>query len=137
MIDPEPYVYNAVASALKEQFEGITVRSEYNPNQETTKKSFPLVTIEMIDVSDNQKSRTAKGATAVEVTFECNAYSNDVTNRKGEAKEIIYFANDEFEKLGFKMRSCSPTPNLRDSTIFRMTAIYWAIVDGDFFTYTS
>lgn len=132
MIDPEPYVYDAVASALKERFEGVNVRTEYNPNQETTKKSFPLVTIEMIDISDNQKSRTAKGATAVEVTFECNTYSNDVTNRKDEAKEIIYFANDEFEKLGFVIRSCSPTPNLSDNTIFRMTARYWGIVTKDY-----
>ena len=62
---------------------------------------------------------------------EINAYSNKASGKKEECKSIIKKADEVLSGYNLTRTFCRPTPNLEDSTVYRMTARYKAIVDTE------
>lgn len=126
MIDIESYVFDKVATPTRAQFTGISVKSEYEPNQSV----FPCVTIECKD------NRVAKNRisgenieNAVYVMFETDVYTNNGANRKKTAKKIMSYVDEQFAALGFVRTMCNPIPNLADSTIYRLVSRYEGVAE--------
>ena len=80
---------------------------------------------------------TTKIENASQLLFEVNVFSNQKPGAKLQARDIMETVDAEFEKLGFTRTMMSPTPNLADAIIYRITARYEAVVDPDFWVYQS
>jgi len=75
-----------------------------------------------------RRMRTTKIENASTILFEVNVFSNKVAGAKLQARDIMETVDAEFEKLGFTRTMMSPTPNLADATIYRITARYEGVV---------
>lgn len=138
MIDIENDVFNAVATALREEHTGITVVGEYVE----TPARFPAVTLVEADNRVARSWRTCeKMENAVNVMYELNVYSNKSSGKKAEAKKIASTADEVMASLGFMRDFREQVPNLKDSTIYRIVCRYSGMVipndDGKFYIYTS
>lgn len=138
MIDIENDVFNAVATALREEYTGITVVGEYVE----TPARFPAVTLVEADNRVARSWRTCeKMENAVNVMYELNVYSNKSSGKKAEAKKIASTADEVMASLGFMRDFREQVPNLKDSTIYRIVCRYSGMVipndDGKFYIYTS
>ena len=109
---------------LRNTYDGIAVTSEYTD----TPAKFPAVTI--IETSNIvlRRMSTTKIENASTILFEVNVFSNKVAGAKLQALDIMETVDAEFEKLGFVRTMMSPTPNLADATIYRITARYEGVV---------
>lgn len=133
MIDIESDVYSAVASTLREKFQGIFTSGEFTD----APARFPAVTIVESDNSIYQAMRTTKIENAATVMYEISVFTNSVGYKKLEARDIMVAADEEMERLGFTRISMNPVANLQDATIYRIVARYQAIVDRDLWIYQS
>lgn len=117
-------MFSPVATALRSEFEGIAVSSEYTDKP----ARFPAVTI--IETSNIvlRRMSTNKIENASTILFEVNVFSNRDVAPKLEARDIMETVDAEFERLGFVRTMMSPTPNLADATIYRITARYEGVV---------
>lgn len=122
--DVETFVYSPVATVLRNTYPGIAVSSEYTD----TPARFPSVTIIEADNSVLKKMSTKKIENASKLMFEVNIFSNKDSGAKLEARDIMGTIDMELEHLGFTRITMSPTPNLNDATIYRITARYEGIV---------
>lgn len=128
MIDCEFELFTIVATALRTSFPGVYVTGEYV----RTPAKFPCVSIEERDnnvwrngrSNDNYENYSA-------VMYEINVYSNKQTGKKAESKAIMEAADTVMKNLGFTRTMLSPTPNLADATIYRLTGRYSGIVHKD------
>lgn len=125
MIDIESIVFNSVATKLRNAFQGITVKGEFQRFPE----KFPFVTIEEKSNSVVRSMRTTDIENMVSVMYEINVYSNKEGSKKSEAKKIMAFADNCMAELGFTRTFMNPIPNLEDATIYRITARYEADID--------
>ena len=109
---------------LKNTYDGISVTSEYTD----TPARFPAVTI--IEASNVVLTRmsTIKRENAATLLYEVNVFSIRMPDAKLEARDIMETVDAEFAQLGFTRTMMSPTPNLQDNTIFRITARYEGVV---------
>lgn len=131
MIDIENDVFNAVATAVRDKYKA-TMYGEYID----APKAFPTITIFQIDNSIVERMRTSERMeNAVSVTYEANVYTNAVGTKKGDAKKIMADIDTVMTKLGFARKMLSPTANLADATIYRLTARYSGTVDRDLWIY--
>lgn len=128
MKDIENELFTKIAEELRKQFDGIYITGEYlrNPPQ------FPHVSIEeadnyleedTLDTSETEKFRR--------VMYEANVYSNKTSGKKAEAKSIINVVDKIMYSMNFVRTSRTPVPNLENATIYRITARYEAVTDGN------
>jgi hypothetical protein len=128
MIDCEFELFTEVATALRASFDGIYVTGEYV----RTPARFPCVSIEERDNTAWRNSRTNENyENHAAVMYEINVYSNKQTGKKAEAKAIAEVADGVMQKLGFTRTMLSPTQNLADATIYRITGRYSGIVQDN------
>jgi hypothetical protein len=126
LIDIESRIFTAVAKALRTAFPGIQVEGE--PTQKAV--SFPAVTIvEMDNATVIGSSSSRDGENQATLMYEVNAYSNLPTGKKAQCKSIMAIVDNEMQQLGFIRDSLLPVTNFMDTTIFRMTARFSAVVD--------
>lgn len=127
MIDIENQIYTKIATALRADFEGITVSGEYVK----APPSFPFVSIveqdnyttrSHLDSSDNERYVT--------LMYEINIYSDRAGQKKAICKKIAKYIDDMMYKLNFRRTSLSPVPNLENATIYRLVGRYSAETDG-------
>lgn len=130
MIDIENDVFSAVAVPVRERYNAY-VTGEYVD----APPRFPAVSVFQIDSSVIQRRRTLNMENAASVAFEVNVYDNTTGYKKQKAKEIMASVDEIMAHLGFVRTMCSPTSNLADATIYRMTARYEAAVDEDLVVY--
>lgn len=124
MINIEPIVFDAVKTGVSPV--------ECIPEYQNISTTFPLVTVEEIENISYEKTQDSGSAeNHVRLLYEINVYSNSVSGKKEQAKHVIEQADKVMGELGFYRTYCSPTPNLADSTIYRITARYRAVVDKD------
>ncbi len=130
MIDIENFVFSRVADVLrtKYDYQDIYVSGEYVD----TPARFPAVTIIEADNSVLKSQSTIEIENAVSLLYEVNVFSNQIGYKKSQAKDILETLDYEFKKLGFVRIMCSPTPNLADSTIYRITARYEGVVQPEY-----
>ena len=98
---------------------------------------FPAVTIFQIDNSVMPKYRTLEMENAASVAFEVNVFDNTSGYKKQKAKDVMEDIDTIMARLGFLRIMCSPTPNLVDATIYRLTARYTAAVDQELWIYSN
>lgn len=132
MIDAETLVFSYVATELRAQFPGIYVVGE----TVDTPAQFPAVSIIEADNSIVQRMRTSERVeNAASVMFEVNIFSNKITGKKQQAKEIRDIVDERFAELGFARTLCNPITNLQDASIYRIVARYEGKIDKDFRVY--
>lgn len=124
MIDIEDEVFNRVAQKLREGISGICVYGEEVGNT----SSFPCSTIieadNSVDTTTQDSSNTENHANLM---YEVNFYSNKVTGKKKQCKEMLAIADKEFALMGFTRITKIPIP-MQDATVYRLTARYTAKV---------
>ena len=126
MIDIESFIFAEIASVLRNKYvdemgaTDIFVSGEYVD----VPARFPAVTIIENSNIVLKRMRTLNIENAATLMYEVNVFSNKIGYKKAEAKEILSTVDEVFESLGFTRVMSSPTPNIQDSTIYRMTARY-------------
>ena len=121
MIDIENELYTHIKSLLPSS---VTFAAEFV----RTPSSFPFVSMQVRDNTlYNPDSSGLENYCRIMIQFD--VYSNKNSGRKQECKSIISTIDTAMNALGFSRISLSPTPNLEDSTIFRLTARYTGVVD--------
>lgn len=125
MIDIENEVFNTIATALRTEYEKISVYGEYVKSPAV----FPAVMIE--EKSNSALVRTQDSGSLenhASLMYEVNVYSNKQVGKKSECKTIFSLIDAEFQKLGFTRTIKEPVSNLEDATIYRMVGRYTAVV---------
>lgn len=129
MNDCENEVYTRVATALRAEFPGIDLASEYIRSPSV----FPHVSIVMADNSIiAERQDTGSGETDL-VMFEVNIYSNKANTKKSECKAIAKVIDSLLYAMNFRRLSLNPVPNMENATIYRLVARYRVATDGKFF----
>lgn len=124
MIDIEPMVFETVRNAVSPVM--------CSPTYQDRSKVFPLVTVEEYDNSVYEKTQDSGNyENHAKLLYEVNVYSNLTSGKKAQAKELMKKVDEVMAKMGFVRSYCSPTPNLSDSNIYRITARYKAIADKE------
>lgn len=122
MIDIEPIVFETVKNAV--------APVKCSPTYQDRSTMFPLVTVEEHDNSMYEKTQDSGNIeNHARVLYEVNVYSNLANGKKSQAKQLIHQVDEVMANMGFVRSYCSPTPNLADSTVYRITARYRAVVD--------
>lgn len=128
MIDIENEVFTLVATALRAAYSKIFVTGEYVK----APSSFPCVSLVQ---ASNTTHRATQTSTEMEnhadIMFEVNIYSNKETGKKTECKAIAAIVDDKMKSLGFDRAMLQPISNLNDTSIYRMTGRYRAVVSKD------
>lgn len=128
MIDIESQVYTPIAVGLRTEFPGIDVSGTYVK----APSAFPHVSIvEADNFMPRQYLDTSDTERFAEVMYEVNVYSNKVSGKKSECKAVMAYIDAQMYAKNFVRISLSPVPNLDNATIYRMTARYRAVTDGE------
>lgn len=124
MIDIESEVFTRVSDAVRNDYPSSFITGEYvkSPSE------FPAVSLVEMDNLPYEKTMTVNPENHVTVTYEVNVYSNLVSGKKSECKSICAIIDREMAAMGFVRTSLNPVPNMNDSTIYRMTGRYRAVV---------
>ena len=131
MIDIENDVFDYVANALRTEYPGLLVISDFI----SAPASFPAVTLVEADNRILQRMRTNNIENAVSVMYELNIYSNKAVGKKSEAKAIANTADGVFNEIGFTRTFREQVPNVKDATIYRIVCRYEAVVDKNLTIY--
>jgi len=130
VIDIENELFTKLETRLRSEYypQEISVYGEYV----RVPALFPSV---IITESDNYVLERTQTGTEVEnhaiVVYEINVYSNKEIGKKSECKKIFKIIDEEIGELGFTRIMLNPVPNFEDSTIYRMTGRYRAVVSLD------
>ena len=128
MINVENEIFNIVATAVRTAYPGAFVVGEYvkSPSR------FPCVSVVEIDNTAYDNTQTSGCLeNHADITYEINIYSNKISGKKSECKEIASLLDNEFATLGFSRTMLQPIPNMDDATIYRMTGRYRGVVSKD------
>lgn len=134
MIDIESTVFDYVATALREEYKGISVVS----TSSDTPAKFPTVCLWEQDNSCYAPSQTAEcRENHAQLMYQCEVYSNRQSGKKAQAREIAAFVDRKMQELGFIRTFGQPVPNVADMTIYRYTMRFSGIIGRDNIVYTS
>jgi hypothetical protein len=128
MIDIERDVFNFISKPVKKVFPDLYLTDVYvrQPSR------FPAATvIEMENTTYDASLDSASVEHHNTLVYEVNVYSNKIKGKKNECKAIIALIDELMVRLGFSRTMLQPIPNMDDSTIYRMTARYRAVVSQD------
>lgn len=125
MIDAENEIFSIVATAARGAYPGIYMTGEYVKSPPT----FPCASLVEMDNSSYAKSQTSDGnENHAVVMYEVNVFSNKTVGKKSECKNIANLIDERMAALGFTRIMLNPIPNMNDSTIYRMTGRYRAVI---------
>ena len=124
MIDVENIIFTRLAQALRNAYNGISVYGEFVE----VHASFPCVTIVEADNKVYERTRDLSGVEHhAQVMYEINVYSNKVSGKKSEAKEISNMIDGMMTDMLFTRTFRGQTPNI-DRAIYRITLRYQGVV---------
>jgi hypothetical protein len=128
MIDVENEIFNKVSTSVRAKFPSANITGEYVKSP----SSFPHISLEEADnsVFANTQTSTEYENHGV-LLYEVNVYSNKISGKKTECKEIMSIIDAEMLFMGFTRILLQPIPNMDNATIYRMTARYTAIISKD------
>ena len=104
----------------------VTIRDTYQP----IAAKFPLLTLRVMNHAVYEAtvdSGSLENHAVIDVEVE--VFTNAEGVKKNQAWEIMDAADFAVRSMGFVRKSCVPTPNLADSTVYRLTARYRGVVD--------
>lgn len=120
-------IFDPIATALREQFDGIYVTGEYvdAPPQ------FPAVSIiEADNYLDFEKMSSKVDEEYSIVMYEVEVFTNLRSGKQKQAREILEFIDAILYDLNFTRLSAMPVPNMANTSIYRLVARYRAETDG-------
>ncbi len=124
MIDIEKVIFTKVATALRSEYPGIQVYGEYVESPE----KFPFVSfVEDDNYIYERTSTEAENENHVNVVYTLNVYTNNASNKKFVAKDIVAFVDNLLKDYNFDRTMMSQIPNV-DRTVYRIVARYRAVV---------
>lgn len=124
MIDIENVIFTKVATALRSEYPGIQVYGEYVEKPE----KFPFVSFVEDDNYTYERTQTeAENENHVNVFYTLNVYTNNASNKKFVAKDIVAFVDNLLKDYNFDRVMMSQIPNV-DRTVYRIVARYRAVV---------
>lgn len=117
-------VFTLVAKKLRSVHNGIFVTGEYTRQP----SKFPAVTLDEIEnvVAENLLDSSHQENFSA-LSYRLQVFSNKESGKKAEARKIFATADQEMRQLGFRRISYTTTPEIYESTIYSITAIYEAI----------
>lgn len=128
MIDIESQLYAELKEVLTTTFPGIRLSGDYV--NEPTK--FPYVSfVEADNYVPARYQDTSNREKYAELMYEVNIYSNKTMGKKDECRKILSVLDEWMYSRNFRRYSMNPVPNLENSTIYRLTARYRAVTDGE------
>ena len=126
MIDFMNEIFTAVAVPVREAHPGVSMTGEYTRKP----SSFPAVTLDetenvIVDaLEDSSNEETYSG-----LRYRLQVFSNKTSGKKAEARAIFATADGILRRLGLRRVGYTATPEIYESTIYSITAIYEAIID--------
>lgn len=133
MIDKENEVFTRVKRAVMAKYSGLTDKNFASAYTNST-TIFPFISIIQQDSSDDlgmaDNTNIERG---VNISFDVNVYSNKANTKKSECKKIISIVDDTMRSMNFMRETLRPTPNMVDSSIYRITGRYSAKADANNF----
>ena len=132
MISIENELFTRIAIAVRLEFPSAYVVGEFVAQP----ARFPAVFIVEQDNSVYMRGRDSGDVeNYAEVAYQVDVYSNLNVGKKTECKSIMAIIDSEFAALGFTRTFMNPVQNMDDPRIYRMTAVYRAVVGKDKFVY--
>lgn len=124
MIDIENEVMTLIYDAVHPTYDTMKFESTLNLSPST----FPCVCVEEIDnVVRQSESDSGSNERYVNVTYEINIFTNDVSGKKAAAKNIFALIDRAMISRGFNRTTSQPT-SLDNGTKYRMLVRYQASV---------
>lgn len=120
-------IFDPIATALREQFNGIYVTGEYvdAPPQ------FPAVSIiEADNYLDYEKASSKADEEYSIIMYEVEVFTNLTSGKQKQARDILEFIDAILYDLNFIRLSAMPVPNMANTSIYRLVARYRAETDG-------
>ena len=120
-------IFDPIATALREQFNGIYVTGEYvdAPPQ------FPAVSIiEADNYLDYEKASSKADEEYSIIMYEVEVFTNLKSGKQMQARDILKFIDAILYDLNFTRLSAMPVPNMANTSIYRLVARYRAETDG-------
>lgn len=120
-------IFDPIATALREQFNGIYVTGEYvdAPPQ------FPAVSIiEADNYLDYEKASSKADEEYSIIMYEVEVFANLTSGKQKQARDILEFIDAILYDLNFIRLSAMPVPNMANTSIYRLVARYRAETDG-------
>ena len=128
MINVENEIFNIIAQAVRNAYPKAYVIGEYVKSP----SKFPCISIVEIDNTVYDRTQTSGGLeNHADVSYEVNIYSNKISGKKSECKDIASLVDNQFATLGFSRTMLQPIPNIDDATIYRMVGRYRGVVSKD------
>lgn len=131
VIDIESKVFNCISTPLKKAFKDIIVIGEFIKSP----PKFPCVTIIERENSVYTNSQDDSTENHANLMYEINVYSNKITGKKSECRNIISAIDNEFQKIGFTRKFMQSIDNIEDYSIYRIVARFTGIADKNNFIY--
>lgn len=123
MIDIANVILREVTEAVQAEYSNCDVLS-YNPD---VISKFPCVTVVEKDNSTYRRSQdNTSSENHAELVYEIQAYSNNSSGKKEEAKKILALADEAMLSNNFTRTLKSELPNA-DRSVYRLYASYTAI----------
>lgn len=124
MTDIESTIFQRIYDAVIKEFPTANIISE----DIESPASFPTVAIVEQDNTVYEKTIDSSGLeNHSKLMYTVNVYTNNLSNRKSEAKKIMSIADMAMQNMLFRRIMLSPAPNI-DRSVYRLTARYTAIV---------
>lgn len=128
MIDILNEVFTAVATVIRKDRSDVFISGEYTRSP----SKFPTVTLDeisnvtvgaLVDSSDKEKYSA--------LTYRLQVFSNKTSGKKAEARALFVTADRVMLSLGFRRTTYTTTPEIYQSTIYSIAAMYEAIADAN------
>ncbi len=132
MIDFLSKIFTTVATTVRNEHFGTKVVGEYlrDPSE------FPTVTLdEMSNTMVDYLEDSSHEETFARVTYRLQVFSNKQVGKKTEARSIFATADFEMRRMGFRRLTYTTTPEIYNSTIYNITALYEGIVSTSGYVY--
>lgn len=126
MIDYSNEIFNAVAKDLRFVYPGIQVVGEYVE----VPAQFPTVTLDEIQNTPVHLDSAATNKYA-RVTYRVQVYSNAVSGKRTQARQIYGTLDQTLMGMGMFARTYTTTPAIYNSEVYCITATYEAVVGAD------
>ena len=121
MIDKETEIFQAVASALREEYKGIYV---IGAEMSSAPPKFPAVSFVQTNNAVKAEHATFDSLeNVVSEDYKAEVFSNLEKGKEAQTKEITSYISNVMSVLGYERTFCEVVPNA-DSTIHRRMSRY-------------
>lgn len=128
MIDLEAKIFTGCYEEVIKEYPNCDVTSEYV----SSPSKMPHVSIVEKDNAVWRNTSDEITENHATLTYEVNVYSNKTVGKKTEAKAIFAVADKALEEMGLRRTSLNESPNLYDTSIYRLTARYRCVANNEF-----